>query len=160
MLHMPKYEKIWLAVGTGALIVFLLVTGIMAVSMGLHPPNGMKMKMEPENVETTAPFNSPGLKKIGPNEYRATIISYTFGYNPNTITVPKGATVHFQITSKDVVHGFMIPGTTTNLMLIPGHVAEYTQTFNEPGEFLFVCHEYCGIGHQAMYGRVIVKDTV
>jgi cytochrome c oxidase subunit 2 len=160
MLHMPKYEKIWLAVGTGALVVFLTVTGIMAVLMGLNPPNGMKTTIEPENVETTAPFNSPGLEKIGPNEYRATIVSYIFGYKPNTITVPRGATVHFQITSKDVVHGFMIPGTTTNLMLLPGHVVEYTQTFNEPGEFLFVCHEYCGIGHQAMYGRVIVKDTV
>jgi cytochrome c oxidase subunit II len=160
MLHMPKYEKIWLAVGTGALAVFLIVTGFMGVSMGLNPPNGMETTMEPENVETTAPFNSPGLEKIGPNEYRATIVSYIFGYNPNTITVPRGATVHFQVTSKDVVHGFMIPGTTTNLMLLPGHVVEYTQTFNEPGEFLFVCHEYCGIGHQVMYGRVIVKDTV
>lgn len=160
MLHMPKYEKIWLAVGIGSLAVFLIVTGIMAVSMGLNPPDGMETTIIPEQVETTAPFNNPGLQQIGPNEYEATIISYIFGYNPNTITIPKGATVHFKITSKDVVHGFHIPGTPANLMLLPGHIAEYTQTFNEPGEFLFVCHEYCGIGHQVMYGSVIVEDTV
>ena len=160
MLHMPKYEKIWLAIGTGSLIAFLLVTGILAVSMGLHPPDGMKKTIEPEKVETTEPFNNPGLEKIGENEYNATIVSFVFGYNPNTITVPKGATVHFKITSKDVVHGFHIPGTPTNLMLTPGHITEYTQTFNKPGEYLFLCHEYCGIGHQAMFGKVIVEDTV
>ncbi|AIE60190.1 cytochrome c oxidase subunit II [Bacillus methanolicus] len=157
---MPKYEKIWLAVGIGSLAVFLIVTGIMAVSMGLNPPNGMGTTIEPEKVETTVPFNRPGLEKIGPNEYRATIISYIFGYNPNTISIPKGATVHFQVTSKDVVHGFLIPGKITNLMLLPGHVVKYTQKFNEHGEFLFLCHEYCGIGHQEMYGRVIVKDKM
>ena len=160
MLHMPKYEKIWMAVGTGALILFLLITGILSITMGLNPPNGMQTISEPENVELAPPFDNPGLEQIGPNEYRATIISYIFGYTPNIITVPKGATVHFQITSKDVVHGFNIPGTPTNLMLIPGHVAEYTQTFRKPGEFLILCHEYCGVGHQVMYGKLIVEDKI
>lgn len=155
---MPKLEKIWLAIGTGSLILFLIITGVMGVAMGLNPPDGMETTVEPEIVEEHEPFNKLGLEQIGPNEYKATILSFVFGYEPNTITVPKGATVHFEVTSKDVVHGLHIPGTSTNLMLIPGHIAEYTQTFDEPGEYLFLCHEYCGIAHELMYGKIIVED--
>ena len=156
---MPKLEKIWLWIGSGSLVLFLIITGVMGLAMGLNPPDGMQTTIEPDKVEAQAPFDNPGLEKIGPNEYKATILSYVFGYEPSTITIPKGATVHFEVTSKDVVHGLHIPGTTTNLMLSPGHISQYTQTFNKPGEFLFLCHEYCGIGHEIMYGKIIVEDT-
>lgn len=156
---MPKLEKIWLAIGSGSLILFLIITGVMGVAMGLNPPDGMETTVEPEKIEEHPPFNELGLKQIGPNEYKATILSFVFGYEPNTITVPKGATVHFEVTSKDVVHGLHIPGTATNLMLVPGHIAEYSQTFDEPGEYLFLCHEYCGIAHELMYGKIIVEDV-
>jgi len=156
---MPKLEKIWLWIGSASLVLFLIITGVMAVAMGLNPPDGMQTTVEPDKVEAQAPFDNPGVEQIGPNEYKATILSFVFGYDPNTITVPVGSTVHFEITTKDVVHGFHIPGTPTNLMLTPGHVSEYSQTFNEPGEFLFLCHEYCGIGHEVMYGKIIVEDV-
>jgi len=156
---MPKLEKIWLAIGSASLVLFLIITGVMAVAMGLNPPDGMQTTIEPDKVEAQAPFDNPGVEQIGPNEYKATILSFVFGYDPNTITVPVGSTVHFEVTTKDVVHGFHIPGTPTNLMLTPGHVSEYTQTFNEPGEFLFLCHEYCGIGHEHMYGKIMVEDV-
>ena len=146
---MPKLEKIWLTIGIGSLIIFLLITGVLAVSMGLNPPDGMEATVEPELVDTVP---------IGPNEYEVTVLSFMFGYDPNTITIPKGAKVHFKMTSKDVLHGLHIAGTPLNLMLQPGRVTEYTHTFKEPGEYLFVCHEYCGIGHQVMYGKVIVED--
>lgn len=156
---MPKLEKIWLAIGSGSLVLFLIITGVMGVAMGINPPDGLETTVEPEKVDQYEPFNELGLKQIGPNEYKATILSFVFGYEPSIITVPKGATVHFEVTSKDVVHGLHIPGTATNLMLIPGHIAEYTQTFDEPGEYLFLCHEYCGIAHELMYGKIIVEDV-
>lgn len=156
---MPKLEKIWLVIGTASLFLFLVITGVMAVAMGLNPPDGMKTTIEPDKVEAQAPFDNLGVEQIGPNEYKATILSFAFGYDPNTITVPVGSTVHFEATTKDVVHGMHIAGTPVNLMLIPGHIAEYTQTFNEPGEYLFVCHEYCGIGHEVMFGKLIVEDV-
>ena len=155
---MPKLEKIWLTIGTVTLILFLIITGVMGVGMGLHPPDGMQTTIEPDKVEAQAPFDNLGLEQIGPNEYKATILAFVFGYDPNTITVPVGATVHFEVTTRDVVHGLHIAGTPTNMMIVPGHIAEYTQTFNEPGEYLFLCHEYCGIGHEVMYGKIIVED--
>lgn len=159
MFHMPKYEKIWLSIGTGSLVIFLLITGVMGVAMGANPPDGTQTTIEPENVDTVAPFDNAGIEQIGPNEYVATVTSFIFGYKPNEITLPKGAKVHFQITSKDVVHGFHIPGTPVNLMLAPGHITEYTHTFKEPGEYLFLCHEYCGIAHEMMYGKLTIEDV-
>lgn len=160
MLDMPKLEKIWLAIGVGSLVIFLLVSGVLAVGMGLNPPDGMKGTIEPELVDTIPPFNETGVKQIGPNEYEVTMLSFVFGFDPGTITIPKGAKVHFKMTSKDVVHGLHIAGTPLNLMLVPGRITEYTHTFKEPGEFLFVCHEYCGIGHQVMFGKIVVEDKV
>ena len=31
--------------------------------------------------------------------------------------------------------------------------------FDEPGEYLLICHEYCGLGHHMMYGRIIVEPA-
>jgi cytochrome c oxidase subunit 2 len=42
-------------------------------------------------------------------------------------------------------------------MIVPGQITKVTATFRKPGEYLIVCHEFCGGGHQAMFGKVIVK---
>jgi cytochrome c oxidase subunit 2 len=60
------------------------------------------------------------------------------------------------VTSKDVQHGFQIDGTNVNMQIVPGQVSKLSHTFTVPGEYRFVCHEYCGAGHAAMYGKVIV----
>jgi cytochrome c oxidase subunit 2 len=42
-------------------------------------------------------------------------------------------------------------------MLVPGQVSTATHTFREAGEYVVICHEYCGIGHQTMFGKVIAE---
>ena len=37
--------------------------------------------------------------------------------------------------------------------------AQATTTFNEPGEFKVICHEYCGRQHQGMWMTVIVDPS-
>lgn len=157
MFDMPKFEKIWLSIGVGSLILFLIISGVLGVAMGLNPPDGLKTTIEPEQVEAAPPFDEIGVRQISENEYEVNVLSFVFGFDPAEIVIPRGALVHFNITSKDVVHGFHIPGTPVNLMLTPGHITEYSHTFSEPGEYLIVCHEYCGIGHEHMYGKLIVE---
>jgi cytochrome c oxidase subunit II len=55
-----------------------------------------------------------------------------------------------------VVHGFLITGTNINLMLVPGYVSSLTVRFESPGEHLIPCHEFCGIGHEGMWGKIKV----
>jgi cytochrome c oxidase subunit 2 len=64
--------------------------------------------------------------------------------------------VTFRGTATDVIHGFVVTGTNTNTMLVPGFVATFTSTFRTPGEHLMPCHEYCGTGHEGMWARVQV----
>jgi heme/copper-type cytochrome/quinol oxidase subunit 2 len=63
--------------------------------------------------------------------------------------------VHFWITSKDVVHGFFIPRANVNVMVLPGQIAHVEARFDRPGEYPIICHEYCGIAHHAMAGKVM-----
>jgi cytochrome c oxidase subunit 2 len=63
------------------------------------------------------------------------------------------------MTSADVTHGFLIAGTNANTMVVPGYISQFTTVFDRPGDFLLVCHEFCGNGHHAMHGRVIVDSA-
>ncbi|MBM7620241.1 cytochrome c oxidase subunit 2 [Bacillus tianshenii] len=155
-MHMHKYEKWWLLIGGGTLILFLSIIGVSAFAMGHTPPSD-HMTINPAKVDETAPFNEPGLKKIGENEYELVMVSQAFSFTPNDIQIPKGATVHFKVTSKDVVHGFAIANTNVNMMITPGHINSITHTFDEAGSYLILCNEYCGAGHQVMSAKIEVS---
>lgn len=156
-MDLPRYEKIWLWFGTITLAVFLIITGVMAFSLNLNPAAGHMKTVAPEQVKATSPFDKPGLYQVGEGEYKAIMVAQVFSFTPNETKIPLGATVHFQVTSPDVVHGIGIPGTNVNMMVVPGHITEFTYTFKRPGEYLMLCNEYCGAGHQVMMGKVIVQ---
>lgn len=153
---MHKSEKVWLIVSFGVILLFMLATGYQAFVSGMAPPGGMEV-IDPQKVHETAPFDQPGITQIGDGEYEVVMIAQLFSFDPGNIEIPAGATVHFKITSPDVIHGFQITGTNANGMVMPGHVLNMTQTFNEPGEYLVLCNEYCGAGHQFMSTTITVR---
>ncbi|ATY84159.1 cytochrome C oxidase subunit II [Kyrpidia spormannii] len=155
-MHLHRYEKIWLTVGVLTLIAFIITLGVNAFAMGAQPPSNTQV-MDPTKVSQTPPFDQPALKQIGQNNYVANMTAFVFSYAPNRMEVPVGSTVTFNVTSKDVVHGFEIPGTNVNMMVIPGLVNSTTHTFTKPGDYLILCNEYCGTGHQLMAAHLIVK---
>lgn len=103
------------------------------------------------------PIIIPKLRKIGENEYEVVMTLQVFAFNPSKIEIPAGSTVHFTLTFKDVTHGFQVAKTNINAMIMPGYVQKITQKFDNPGEYLVLCNEYCGAGHQAMATTIIVK---
>jgi cytochrome c oxidase subunit 2 len=38
-------------------------------------------------------------------------------------------------------------------------VSRNSYRFRKPGEHLLICHEYCGLAHHTMYGRIIVEPA-
>ncbi|MCR2804069.1 cytochrome c oxidase subunit II [Paenibacillus soyae] len=154
--HLPRYERIWLLLGIGSIIVFLVVLGTLGIFVGLNPPGHMRT-IAPEEVAATAPFDEPGVTQLGPNEFRVTMVARLFAFDPGEITIPRGSTVHFEVTSPDVVHGLFIPNTNVNIMVVPGHISEYTYTFEDEGNYAMLCHEYCGVGHHVMMGKLVVQ---
>jgi cytochrome c oxidase subunit 2 len=111
-------------------------------------------------LEETAPFDNPGVEEVAPNRYRITLRAKMWRFEPNEVEVPVGATVEFLVSSEDVIHGFWIGDTTVNAMVLPGEVTVVEHTFNEPGDYKIMCHEYCGLGHQTMSGVIhVVGDA-
>ena len=100
---------------------------------------------------------SPAWSGSAPGLYEARMTAQIWAFAPNEIRVPAGSRIHFTATSKDVVHGLHIPGADVNVMLLPGQVAHAEARFDTPGEYPIICHEYCGIAHHTMAGKIIVE---
>jgi cytochrome c oxidase subunit II len=158
-MHMHKFEKAWLTFGIGSLLVFLTVLGVSAFYLGNQPPSCLAT-IDPEKVDTTAPFNEPGLKKVEGKDwdYELVYAASAFSYSPAEVEVPYGAKVKIIATTKDVVHGFEVAGSNINMMLEPGYISEHVTTFDKTGEYLIVCNEYCGVGHHMMSSKIKVVE--
>ncbi len=156
-LHIDPYEKRWIEASIILLVVFALAVGISGFVFGFQVPIP-EQRVDPNTITESGPFANPGLRELAPGKYEVYILSQIWSFVPNEIRVPKGSTVTFYVTSKDVQHGFLIQGTNINVQVLPGYVAKLTYRFDKPGTYNFVCTEYCGVGHQAMYGRVIVEE--
>jgi len=87
-------------------------------------------------------------------------IGQQYSFTPSCMLVPTDTPVMFRATSADVVHGFLITGTNINLMLVPGYVSSLPARFAAPGERLIPCHEFCGMGHEGMWGRIKIVDKI
>lgn len=116
-------------------------------------------RVDPKTLDAEgSEFAEPGLKEVGPNEYDLVMVAQAWAYTPQEVTVPKGSKVNLRVTSRDVVHGLRIPHTNVNAMIIPGQVTEVTVDFDDEGLYSMICHEYCGIQHHRMGGRIIVEE--
>lgn len=150
------YEKAFLWVGAVMLVVFLGALTYASVAMGIDLP-GAEGRVDPTRVVSEAPFDEPGVRQMSPGRYEVVMVGRAWQFQPSEIRVPVGSEVTLIATSVDVIHGVHVEGTRVNMMLIPGQVSRNTYTFNEPGEHLMVCHEFCGAGHHTMFGKVIVE---
>jgi cytochrome c oxidase subunit 2 len=150
------YEKAFLWVGAAMLVVFGIALVAASAMMHISLPDDVA-RLDPKEVRSVPPFDQPGVREIGPGRYEVVMLGQIWSFTPNEIRVPAGSEVTFIATSPDVIHGFHVEGTRINMMLIPGQVGRVTYTFEEPREHLIVCHEYCGVGHHNMWGRVIVE---
>ena len=112
----------------------------------------------PECTPYTGVFKEPHVTQLDKNTYQAFVTAGMWAFAPTGMKFPKGSTVDFYLTSKDVVHGFLIEHKGVNLMAIPGTMNKVTVKFNEPGEYRIVCHEYCGAGHQNMMSAIDVTE--
>ncbi|MCB0959836.1 MAG: cytochrome c oxidase subunit II [Acidimicrobiales bacterium] len=149
------YERRWMIVSIALLVAFAATVGIAGFAMGFDLP-GQDERVDPQTVATTPPWDEPGVREISPGVYEAYVIAQAWSFSPREIVVPKGAEVTIYVTSIDLQHGFKITDTNVNMQVVPGEVSRLRYTFDELGEFPYLCTEYCGRGHAAMFGQVRV----
>jgi cytochrome c oxidase subunit 2 len=151
------YELAWILPSVAIPVGMLVALMVTAFGAGIHVPSD-EGRIDPTKVAETAPFNEPGVVEVAPGHYEVHMVAGIWMFTPNEIRVPVGSKLTFIATSRDVIHGFSLHDANVNLMLLPGRIARATAQFDRPGEHLFICHEYCGIAHHTMFGRVIVEE--
>lgn len=161
-MHIDPRERNYIVVTIAMIIIFATALLVSAFAYGIQVPTPYE-RVNPNLVATpgASPWGAPldeRVRELAPYKYEAYILAQTWAFLPNRITVPEGSSITFYVTSKDVQHGFIIADTNINMMIIPGQVSTLTATFDEAGEYHFVCNEYCGVGHQTMFGTIIVEE--
>jgi cytochrome c oxidase subunit 2 len=148
---MDRFEKRAMAL---ALFLVLMFFGLV-----VYAAKGLQADL-PTCLPNARLFERGRMVEIGPNRYQVDVVAYMWGFDMGTVNqikLPRGAVVDFYVTSRDVMHGYHIDKTLVNLMAIPGAVTYSRVKFDRAGEYQIICHEYCGLGHQNMAGKVIVE---
>src|SRR6056297_326294 len=146
---MDKSEKIALGLSGALLILFFGAVMYAGIAKDIEVPTC---------ITDMEPFATDTLFQTGPDTYELQMVARMWAFQPSTIRLPVGSTVDLYLTSQDITHGFKVDRRNINLMAVPGAINYMQVTFDEPGEYLFACHEFCGAAHHTMAGRFIIEE--
>jgi cytochrome c oxidase subunit 2 len=149
------YERIWMWTAALLLVAFVLAIVTSATFSAVHPPSHTET-IDPGRVRTDSEFVRPGVSETA-DGVTVVVLAELYRFHPGTIRVPSRRPIRFRVTSPDVLHGFQIVGTNANVVVSPGYVSEVVTSFPEPGEYLIVCNEYCGLSHHLMQAKLVVE---
>ena len=156
-----RTERYWVIIMLGMLAVMMAVIVTTGVTNALHPPSNVEV-IDPTTLHLGGEFAESNLGTAAEPDGSVTVrlIAEQYDFVPPCVQVPADTPVKFRLASPDVIHGFIIPSTNVNTMVVPGFVSEVRTSFKRPGEYRMPCHEFCGVGHQGMsaHVRVVPKE--
>lgn len=106
----------------------------------------------PDRFKKEFPANAGGVYDVGTP---ATKNPQTGNPGP-TLWLPKGETVRFVLTSRDVIHDFWVVPFLMKMDVVPGHTNAFQVTPTKEGTYLGKCAELCGVDHSRMLFNVKV----
>jgi cytochrome c oxidase subunit 2 len=154
-----RIERRW---ATLSIVIVGLLVG-MAGYAGIHQatmPQGRVETADPKTLHLAGEFIESNLGSTLEADGSVTVraIGQQYSFTPQCVVVPADTPINIRATSADVVHGLLIEGTNINVMLVPGYVSALPARFKAPGDHPMPCQEFCGVGHQGMWGKVKVID--
>lgn len=154
-----RTEKRWLGIMFAMLVLMLAIVVLTSAVAALHPASNVEV-IQPTTLHLGGEFAESNLGTAIEPDGSATVrlIAEQYDFVPHCVEVPVNTPVRFRLTSADVVHGFLLPHTNVNTMVMPGFVAEVRTRFDQVAEYAMPCHEFCGLGHHAMWTHVSVVD--
>jgi cytochrome c oxidase subunit 2 len=155
--EVARTENRWLIVMGGMLGAMMAVVVATGITNALHPPSNVEV-VDPTTLHLGGEFAESNLGTAAEPDGSVTVrlIGEQYAFVPDCVQVPVDTPVKFRITSTDVIHGFLLPSTNVNTMVMPGFIAEVRTTFSRAGVYNMPCHEFCGDGHHGMLARVNV----
>jgi cytochrome c oxidase subunit II len=154
-----RIERRW---ATLSIVIVGILVGV-ATFIGIHQatmPQGRVETADPSTLHLSGEFIESNLGSAVEADGSVTVraIGQQYSFTPQCVVVPSETPINFRATSADVVHGLLIEGTNINTMLVPGYVSVLPIRFKVLGDHVMPCQEFCGIGHQGMWGKVKVVD--
>jgi len=154
-----RVERHWAAVAV-AVMILLIAMAVFAALQYVTLPQAQLQIVDPRTLHLRGEFIESNLGSAVEPDGSVTVrvVGQQYSYTPQCLLVPTDTPITFRATSADVVHGFLIDGTTINLMLVPGYVSSLPARFETPGERHMPCHEFCGVGHEGMWAEIKIID--
>jgi cytochrome c oxidase subunit 2 len=152
-----RTERRWLGVMVAMLVVMMAVVVLTGMTNAIHPPSNVET-IDPTTLHLGGEFaeSNLGTAQERDGSLTARLVAGQYGFTPDCTKVAVDTPVKFRLTSTDVIHGFLLPSTNVNTMVVPGFVAEVRTRFARSGIYRMPCNEYCGAGHHGMWARVSV----
>ncbi|MFQ5562772.1 MAG: cytochrome c oxidase subunit II [Parvularculaceae bacterium] len=160
-----------LTFGTAFGIVLMLAPGLLAWNKYISIPEDARI-LEARGQQWQWTFRFPGADGV----LGTTAVEYVsrdnpFGVNPDDpwglddilvesgeVHLPVDRPVKVLLASTDVLHNFYVPQFRAKMDLVPGTTSYLWFNPNKEGTYEILCAEYCGVGHYAMRGYVVVED--
>lgn len=160
-----RSEKLWVVIAFGWCMVLFAMMPLWHFRGGQNP-SGIRSRVDPaayvqrtmEFVDTYKIGVTNGLPLVEPPPGSDVyLLARMWTWFP-ALKLREGAEYTLHISSLDLNHGFSLLPGNMNFQIVPGYDYALRVVPNEEGEFRILCNEFCGIGHHAMLGRVIVVD--
>ena len=158
--HAEASERLWVLFVTAIVVLMVAVVVYTSVHLGFHLPSQVET-IDSTSLHKGGEFSESNLGTVIAPDGSAVVrvVAQQYAFVPNCLVVPAGKPVTFRLASAVAVHGVIVQGTNVNAMVVPGYVTTVRTSFQEPGERLMPCHEFCGIGHQTMWAHVRVVEA-
>jgi cytochrome c oxidase subunit 2 len=134
-----RLEVIWTSLPATLLIALCAYAYVVLHDVEKAPANGRELQVKVIGQQFTWQFEYTG---VGGKKFTT-----------SQLFVPEGRSVHFNVTSKDVLHDFWVPAWRMKIDAVPGIVTHYRITPVKTGKrvtYPVVCAELCGLGHAFM----------
>jgi len=156
-IHIDPLEKRWAYVILAIAGLFVAIIMIDALVHNINPPSHVET-IDSARLHLSKEFaeDNLGVQVDDNGNVTVRIVAGRYGFYPKQVTVPSGTPLKFRWVSMDVLHGIHLPMTDMNTMILPGYVAELKTDFPKPGNYPLLCNEYCGMGHDHMWGSIAV----
>jgi cytochrome c oxidase subunit 2 len=154
-----KAERRWATIAVIIVVMFVVVATFAGVHQAAMPQARVETT-DPRTLHLRGEFIESNLGSAVEADGSVTLrfVGQQYSFTPPCLVVPTGTPINIRATSADVVHGFLVTGTTINLMLVPGYISNLATSFATPGDRHMPCHEFCGTGHEGMWARVKIVD--
>src|SRR5690606_20187669 len=130
-MHIDKYERNWIRLAGGMLVVFLLALTVSAFFLGIQLPS-IADHATPVAAAGCEYYVSRGcVRVLAPGRYEVTMRAGVWTVEPYEIRIPAGSTVTCDIHSDDIIHCFKTQDTTVSQMVFPDVTATATYTFEK-----------------------------